>query len=165
MTEENSNKNSDVPKNQPVEFDEDEITDELDELWSGASEFFYWIGEDELPSLKSYRREGSADEWFGGIVEDERLEQLEGGDDPTEEEISDYREAWLEKLKYGDVDADSISAYAVSYYTDESGKSYAILLSGRGYSFSGVSYDFVYAFEDLDSAMAYVKSKGLVILQ
>ena len=160
-----SEQNLDEPRKQPVEFDEDEIVDELDELWSGASEFFYWIGDDELPSLESYRKDGNAHEWFEAIVEEDRLEQLENGDDPTEEEIADYRKTWLEQLEYGDVDADSISVYAISHYSDESGKSYAILLSGGGYSFSGVSYDFVNAFEDLEAAMAYVKLRGHVIIR
>lgn len=119
--------------------DPDNLTDtDLDELFEGADDWGFYVTSSDLPTIETYRAEGTA-AWFEELVSDERLTDLENGSEPTGSEIEQLRQYVREGMKAGEWDAVVIPAYAVTpFKTPLGSKLYAVTMR-KGYSLSGVS--------------------------
>jgi hypothetical protein len=90
-----------------------------------------------------------------------RIEKLEQGEEPTEEEVELFRAAWLHWACHSpDADADVIPAFLGVQLDYSDGRScYGVLLI-RGFSFSGVQTDFHGLFRDREAVLEYLRFVG-----
>jgi hypothetical protein len=128
--------------------------DEAENLFEGSEGL--WVSKHELPESPSDLSQDEYERFFTS----ERLEEINAGQQITEDEFRALREARLERLPDPSTDADTTTGYSlVEVVDDEDNAGIAIFLC-RGYSFSGLDISVVDIFETKEDALAYLNANG-----
>jgi hypothetical protein len=94
-----------------------------------------------------------------GYLDEDRLEELEDGAEPTAEEVELYRELSIaSSLENPDYDVDP--GFRVHEITDAAGRTIHAVLLVNGYSFSGVTYRFRGFFVSREAALSHLRTIG-----
>jgi|GEM_PF-6982237 len=140
-------------------IDPDNLSDEnLDELYENTTgEAFPLVHKSDLPDAFDFRENCGYME-----IEDqlsaERYAELEGGADPTPEELVAYQASWLEGLSDMDYDMDKIATCGIAPITAPNGRKLFALVCRKGYSFSGIETRLEGVFPTQADAVAYIES-------
>ena len=140
-------------------IDPDNLSDEnLDELYENTTgEAFPLVHKSDLPDTVDFRENCGYME-----IEDqlsaERYAELEGGADPTPEELVAYQASWLEGLSDMDYDMDKIATCGIAPITAPNGRKLFALVCRKGYSFSGIETRLEGVFLTQADAVAYIES-------
>jgi hypothetical protein len=140
-------------------IDPDNLSDEnLDELYENTTgEAFPLVHKSDLPDTFDFRENCGYME-----IEDqlsaERYAELEGGADPTPEELVAYQASWLEGLSDMDYDMDKIATCGIALITAPGGRKLFALVCRKGYSFSGIETRLEGVFPTQADAVAYIES-------
>lgn len=116
-----------------------------------------WIKEEDEPEVTNELMIES------GLVEDEkRLSQLKKGSKLTEKETISYLDWWRESVFEGNGDSDFINSYSIVELAENPSEKYYALVTGRGYSFTEITNEFVEIFDSIEEAKSYMKSDGRI---
>jgi hypothetical protein len=119
-----------------------------------SASFIWW---DDLPTPDNEDDLGL----FEHIIDEERLEALEGGEALTPEEKAAWTRAAVEAIFTEDVDADVYPAWCLATLADDTGRSAVVAFLVKGYSRSGISVLGVGVFDDKAAALAGLKALGI----
>lgn len=120
-------------------IDPDNLSDKnLDELYENTTgEAFPLVSKSDLPDAFDFRDNCGYLE-----IEDQlsaqRYAELEGGANPTPEELASYQASWLEALSDMDYDMDKIATCGIAPITTPGGRKLFALVCRKGYSFSSI---------------------------
>ena len=129
-------------------------TEEADNLFEGAEGL--WVSKGELPESPSDLSEDEYERFFTP----ERLEEIDAGQQITEDEFLALREARLQRLLDSSTDADVTTGYSfVEVVDDEDNVGIAVFLCS-GYSFSGLDISVLDVFDTREDALAYLNENG-----
>jgi hypothetical protein len=148
---------SEYPRSHSMKKDPAKLSEEdLDELYeSTTDEAFPLISQADLPDIDDFR-----DNMGYLEIEDkltaERYAELEGGADPTPEELTTYQAHWREGLSDLDYDMDKIPTCGVAPFTALDGRKLFALVCRTGYSFSQIDTWLEGVFPSEAEAVAYV---------
>jgi hypothetical protein len=135
-------------------MDDDELQELISE--SGIASGI-WIKDEDEPEVTNELMIES------GLIEDEeRLSQLKKGSKLTEKETISYLEWWRESVFDGNGDSDFISSYSIVELAENPSEKYYALVTGRGYSFTEITNEFIDVFDSIDEAKSYMKSDGRI---
>ena len=135
-------------------MDEDELQELISE--SGIASGI-WIKEGDEPEVTNELMIES------GLIEDEqRLSQLKKGSALTEKETTSYLDWWREGVFEGNGDSDFIKSYSIVELAKNPSEKYYALVTGRGYSFTEITNEFVEIFDSIDETKSYMRSDGRI---
>lgn len=139
--------------------DPDNLSEEdLDELYeSTTDEAFPLISLADLPDIDDFRDNSGYLEIETKLTA-ERYAELEGGADPTPEELAIYQANWLEGLSDMDYDMDKIPTCGIAPFTAPDGRNLFALVCRTGYSFSQIETWLEGVFPSEAAAVAYIES-------
>lgn len=128
---------------------------QLDKLWEKNCGGL-WLRRGAEPSPDSQ------DLLDSGLIDDEeRIEELENGDEPAGEEVEKYQERWVESQLSGDAeDADAVPGYALALVIDGAWHEGVALIFRTGNSFSGISTWLEGIFASKKEAIAWMEERG-----
>jgi hypothetical protein len=119
-------------------------TDEAEDLYEGAEGL--WVSKDVLPAGPSDLSEEEYERFFTP----ERLEEINSGQQITEDEFIALREARLERLLDTDTDADVTTGYSFVEVVDDEGNAGIAVFLCSGYSFSGLDISALDVFDTIE---------------
>jgi hypothetical protein len=140
-------------------FDPDNVTQEnLDELYENTTgEAFPLISESDLPDIYDFRDNCGYLEIEDKLTA-ERYAELEGGVDPTPEELAIYQTHWREGLSGTEYDMDTIPTCGIAPFTTPDGRRNFALVCRTGYSFSEIETWLEGVFPSEAEAVAYIEN-------
>lgn len=131
-----SNKSTDFSS---VNKNPDNLNEEdLDELYQKTTgEAFPLVSKSDLPDAFDFRENCGYME-IEDQISAERYAELEGGADPTPDELAAYQAAWIKNLSDLDYDMDKIPTCGIAPFTAPDGRKLFALVCRKGYSFSAI---------------------------
>lgn len=112
--------------------------EDLDELYENTTgEAFPLVSKSDLPDTFDFRENCGYME-IEDQISAERYAELEGGADPTPEELAAYQASWLEGLSDMDYDMDKIATCGIAPIEAPDGQKLFALVCRKGYSFSSI---------------------------
>jgi hypothetical protein len=129
-------------------------TEEADNLFEGSEGL--WVHKDALPTDPSDLSEKEYETFFTP----ERLEELNSGQQVTEDEFLALREARLERLLDSCTDADNTTGYSFVEVVDDEGHAGIAIFLCSGYSYSGLEISVLDVFDTREDALAYLNENG-----
>ena len=139
--------------------DPDNLSEEdLDELYeSNTDEAFPLVSKADLPDIDEFRDNNGYLEIEDKLTA-ERYAELEGGADPTPEELATYQAHWREGLRDMDYDMDKIPTCGIAPFTAQDGRKLFALVCRTGYSFSEIETWLEGVFPSEAEAVAYIEN-------
>ncbi len=139
--------------------DPDNLSEEdLDELYeSTTGEAFPLVGSGDLPDIDDFRDNCGYLEIEDKLTS-ERYAELEGGADPTPDELATYQANWREGLSDSDYDMDKIPTCGIAPFIDPHDRKLFALVCRTGYSFSQIETWLEGVFPSEAEAVAYIES-------
>ena len=139
--------------------DPDNLSEEdLDELYESATnEAFPLVSKADLPDIDEFR-DNSGHLEIEDKLTAERYAELEGGADPTPEELAAYQAHWREGLSDMDYDMDKIPTCGIAPFTAADGSKLFALVCRTGYSFSPIETWLEGVFPSEAEAVACIES-------
>jgi hypothetical protein len=128
-------------------------TEDAKALYSEQGAEGLWVSKDQLFS------EIKKDEYWN-LVSEERFDEIQDGQSPTEAEILGVRDHRLEEWLSGDADADVVPAYSLVEVTDGGDNRGIAVILCTGYSFSELSIWVEGVFDTKVAAIAYLNENG-----
>lgn len=131
--------------------------EDLDELYENtAGEAFPLVSKSDLPDTFDFRENCGYLE-IEDQISAERYAELEGGADPTPEELASYQATWLEALSGMDYDMDKIATCGITPITATDGRKLFALVCRKGYSFSSIETWLEGLFPTEKEAVAFIQ--------
>jgi len=147
-----------MPAADDMKKDPDNLSEEdLDELYENITrEAFPLVSKSDLPDEDDFRKNEAWD-----AIEDKisakRYAELQGGADPTPQELAMYQEYWREGLSDMDYDMDVIPTCSMAPFIAPDGRKLFALVCRTGYSFSDIDTWLEEVFTSEAEAIAYVE--------
>ena len=150
---------SEYPRSRSMKKDPDNLSEEdLDELYeSNTDEAFPLVSKADLPDIDEFRDNNGYLEIEDNLTA-ERYAELEGGADPTPEELATYQAHWREGLRDMDYDMDKIPTCGIAPFTAQDGRKLFALVCRTGYSFSEIETWLEGVFPSEAEAVAYIEN-------
>ena len=150
---------SEYPRSRSMKKDPDNLSEEdLDELYeSNTDEAFPLVSKADLPDIDEFRDNNGYLEIEDKLTA-ERYAELEGGADPTPEELATYQAHWREGLRDMDYDMDKIPTCGIAPFTAQDGRKLFALVCRTGYSFSEIETWLEGVFPSEAEAVAYIEN-------
>lgn len=131
--------------------------EDLDELYENTTgEAFPLVSKSDLPDTFDFRENCGYLE-IEDQISAERYAELEGGADPTPEELASYQASWLEALSGMDYDTDKIATCGITPITAPNGRKLFALVCRKGYSFSSIETWLEGLFPTEKEAVAFIQ--------
>lgn len=142
-----------------MKLNPDNLSEEdLDELYeSNTDEAFPLVRKADLPDIDEFRDNSGYLEIEDKLTA-ERYAELEGGADPTPEELATYQAHWREGLRDMDYDMDKIPTCGIAPFTAQDGRKLFALVCRTGSSFSEIETWLEGVFPSEAEAVAYTEN-------
>jgi hypothetical protein len=125
-------------------------TEESKNLFEGSEGL--WVSKKALPEDPSDLSEDEYERFFTP----QRLEEINAGQQITEDEFLALRQARLERLLNPDTDADVTTGYSFVEVVDDEGNAGIAVFLCSGYSFSDLKISVLDVFDTREDALAYL---------
>lgn len=129
--------------------------DDLEQLINDAEDCRSWISKHDVPDPIPI-------EYYDDHIEPERLEEIEKGTEPREEEFKQALDTWLMKLMIGDIEGPEIKSMSFIKPDLEENRKDWLVIETTGSSFEGIECCIYGRFKTKDIAIRSLSEDGFL---